>query len=121
MPGSSNCSHFFRFSHQDLLRISLLPLTCHIPLTSQPNSFDDPNRISSLRNVLQPPANSSSLGSTSLRQNLTRKYQILPNQVRNQNFSHWGGGWVLTLRLLYNLSLIQIICYKTHVVNITVT
>lgn len=34
MLGSSNCSHFFRFSHQNLLRISLLPLMFHIPVSS---------------------------------------------------------------------------------------
>ena len=45
-PGYSNCSHFFRVSLQDQLRISLLPLMLHTPLSSQPNSSDDPNNIS---------------------------------------------------------------------------
>ena len=46
MPAYSNCSHFFRVSLQNLLRMSLLSLMLHTPLSSQPNSSDDPNSIS---------------------------------------------------------------------------
>ena len=45
MPGYSNFSHFFSVSLQDPLRISLLPLMLHTPLSFQPNSSDDPNSI----------------------------------------------------------------------------
>lgn len=88
MPGCSNCCQFFRFTQQDLLRISLLPFTCHVPLSSQLNSFDDLNRISSLSNILEDPANSSSLGSIILRQHLTRKYQMFAKAGEHPEFSH---------------------------------